>query len=70
MSKRKTSLEQSHENKKDFLLDNPLVAVDDCLYYSRMIDQAYQIMNEGCHPQAQLKWLETYEFITTDPDDE
>ena len=70
MSKRETSLEKSHLNKRDSLLDDPLGAVDECLFYSRMIDEAYRIMNEGCHPQCQLIWLERYERITTDPDDE
>ena len=75
MSERETSLEKSHKNKVDFLLDNPLVAVDDCLYFSRMIDEAYRVMMEEGDSvlrtsEAGRKWLETYEFITTDPDDE
>ncbi len=69
------TLEKSHLNKIDFLYDNPLVAVDDCLYFSRMIDEANRIMTtEGDHvlrqSEAGRKWLEEYAKITTDPDDE
>ena len=70
MSERETSLEKSHLNKRDSLLDDPLGAVDECLYFSRMIDEAYRLMSGSADPQAQLIWLEEYEKITTDPDDE
>ena len=63
------TLEKITEFKDEFYQDNPTGAYNDCVYYAKMIDDAYKLIKEEGDSvlrtsEAGREWLENYERIT------